>query len=297
MPDKLGGRDIATFWDLTPADIASIQGVAATSGARSVTGTPLAWPVEGLPGLGTVHYSGSLSLHWFGLYTFKASGRGDARLALNGTTVYERKGGVALAKAFRLPRGLSRLQAEIRPAGPQDKVEFSYTGAPHPARQFYSLREMTQGPLTRSMTFVRQPEGLYGRYYLGPLFQGDAVMEYAEPSLLAHWLDSPFTGAWSAVWKAKLKAPMTGTYGFHMLLNGAYGDIWVGGKLVWRSGSPVTEDARGVPQPAVQLKAGQTTSLVVRMSTGGPSWMELDWSTPDGKVGMVPPNVMEPDPR
>lgn len=296
IPDIRGGRPIATFFDLKPSDIAAIQGLAATSGPHSVRGAALAWPVAGLP-RGAVRFNGSLSLHWFGFYTFAASGLGDVRLDLDGRTVLERKNGVTRALQVRLPRGLTRLQAELKGRGAGDHIEISYTGLPHPAHQLYSLTSLTHGTVERTALFSMAPQGFYGRYYLGRRFQGDAVMEYCEPSLLAHWLDSPFPEAWSAVWKAKLTPPMDGHYGFNMVNNGGYDDIWVNGRLVGRGGPPVADAATGSVLPGVNLKAGRPVELKVRFATTGPSWMELKWSTPDGKGGLVPPWVLQPDPR
>jgi hypothetical protein len=300
-PNIIHGGTVMTWFDLSPEDIASITGLEgeayAGGVARRVSSADLALPQPGLEGVDRLRVNGSLRLQHFGLYTLKASGRGDVSIRLNGQLAYQRRGGVVQAPALRLPRGLSSVQAEIRLADAQDRVQVGYVGMPHPARQLYSLRNRQEDWITKPSLFKHQPQGLYGRFYIGRDWAGDAVMEYVEPSVLAHWLDSPFTGAWSAEWKGILTPPSDGQYAFNFGTNGGSSEIEVNGVLVSRTGAP-TDRSQGRPvHGSVSLKAGVPVPLVARFNTGGQSWMSLRWSRPGAGMELVPPQVLKPDLR
>ena len=88
--------------------------------------------------------------------------------------------------------------------------------------------------------------------------------------------------------------PVSGAYQFQFNANGAYSEIEVGGKTVFRLGSSPLNEMPKQLVPSVQLTAGVSVPFEGRFSTAGQSWVGLNWVTPDGKTGLVPPDVLEP---
>jgi hypothetical protein len=119
-------------------------------------------------------------------------------------------------------------------------------------------------------------------------------MEYVQPAVLAHWLDSAVPGAWSAVWKATLRAPVSGAYHFSVNTFGSFAEVLVDGRRVHRSGAPPEPE---LVAPRVEsspnLSAGEH-QLEVRFFSSGASWWELRWTQPGQPEQLLLPDYLSP---
>ena len=222
----------------------------------------------------------------YGFYTLAATGAGDCQVRLAGQAAYQRSGGRVLsAPSLRLPMGLLPIEVDYRPSGSQP-FAIQWSGRPHPQHMLYSLQAPATGTFEKRQLFDYPAQGMYGQYYVNREFKGDSVMEYVEPTVLSHWLDSPLGGNWCAVWRAKLKAPKAGPYRFSVSTFGSFSEVRVDGKLVHRAGGPPNPEMRPPHvEPSAQLAPGEH-DLEVRFFTGGPSWYELRW-TPPGEADQL----------
>ena len=288
------GQNLGTFFVVTKEEIASHLGLdASVDGHAAVKNAPLEYPSKEIPAARSIHWSGSVRFENYGLYTFAATGKGDIQLRLAGQLAYSRQGGAVHAPELRLPMGLLPIEADYRPQG-GEPFKISWIGKPHPARMHYSFRATSSGFLDKRQLFDYTVKGFYGQYYVTKEFRGDSVMEYVEPTILARWLDSPFPGNWSAVWKARLKIPVTGAYKFNSSSAGGFFDIHVDGKLVHRSGAPPVAELHP-PQvmPEIRLTAGEH-SIEARFYTPGPSWYDIHWTQPGRPDELLQPEFLRP---
>jgi hypothetical protein len=93
-----------------------------------------------------------------------------------------------------------------------------------------------------------------------------------------------------------LVVPESGSYAFHFQANGAFSDVKVAGRTLYRAGgSPVAEPASPLVA-RVDLQAGTRVPIEVRFSTQGQSWVSLHWTRPNGRTELIPPSVLEPTP-
>jgi hypothetical protein len=289
------GQNLATYFIVPKEEIALHLGLEALVDGRTVLkNAGLEYPSKEIPSARSIHWKGTVRLENFGFYTFSAGGSGECRVRLAGQTVYSRQGAAVLAPEKRLPMGLLPIEVDFNPSADSQPFFVGWSGKPQAARALYSFRSPSSGKLEKRQLFDYPENGAYGQYYVSKDFAGDSVMEYMEPAILAHWLDSPMPGNWSALWKAKLKIDMAGSYRFNVSTFGSFSEVRVDGKIVHRNGSPPEPELHPpLVAPAITLNPGEH-QLEVRFFTTGPSWYELLWTPPNGSEQLLPPQRLKP---
>jgi hypothetical protein len=288
------GEDLASYMIVSKEEIASHQGLSAlVDGKLKVGHAALEYPSAEIPSARHIHWSGSLRIERYGFYTFSPSGAGDCSLRLAGQLAYSRQGGQVLAPRLRLPMGVLPIQLDYAPRSSQP-FRLNWTGWPHPAHLLYSLQALSSGEIEKRQLLDFPVQGLYGQYYTSKDFKGDSVMEYVEPTVLAHWLDSPLPGNWCAVWRGRLRAPVSGTYHFAVDTFGSFTELRVDGRLVQRGGSPPEPEMKAPHIETLPVLAAGEHNIEVRFFTTGPSWYEMRWSIPGQAEQLLLPEYLSP---
>lgn len=291
------GQDIATMIIVSKEELAASQGLAATVSVDGknleLAHTDLAYPSSDIPKASHIRWKGSVRNEAYGLFMLQAKGRGNVVVKLGGQVVYTRMGGAESKRELRLPLGVLPIEVDYTPAG-NEPFELDWSGRPHPARVLYSLRSPASGKFEKRQLSTFPVQGVYGQYYTTRNFKGDSVMEYVEPTVVAHWLDAPVPGAWSGVWRGKLRAPKTGNYRFTVNTFGSFAEVLVDGRRVHRSGAPPEPEMSAPKVDGTPLITAGVHEFEVRFYTPAASWWELRWTIPGEGEQLLLPQYLSP---
>lgn len=305
LPDLVNGGNLAQYIRVDKDQLRATLGLdgEATLGGRTVTvsGVEPRLPSPALPGASRVKLHGSIHLDRFGRYRFGVTGKGAARLSIDGHVAFSRAGGMQQSPELLLARGLHSVSLQMEPAGPEDAMAVHYSVVqPHAFYGNWVQRGRSEF-IAGLADFLRfEPSGFYAEYFTARVPEGDPLVEIIEPVVLNHWLDSPIVGTWTARWRTRFKVDQEGDYRFSQRGGALFATVRVDGQLVYRQGvDPRGEMVPMAAQPFIRLKPGWHDYEAV-FTTSGPPGNQLRWSPPGQadqvfwQAGLKPLNVKMP---
>jgi hypothetical protein len=141
-------------------------------------------------------WSGLLNVTVYGDHELSVQAPGRIILHLDGAVVAQGDDRVAITR--RLFRGRHQLELEVAADGP-GRVVLSDNGE----------------PLPESAYFAPSPEGtgLLATFYTTADWSGEPVLEQLDPFIgFRYHAELPFGSPFSAIWRGKLRVPVTGSY-------------------------------------------------------------------------------------
>jgi DNA-binding beta-propeller fold protein YncE/4-amino-4-deoxy-L-arabinose transferase-like glycosyltransferase len=271
---------------LEPEDVASVQGLetrywggdewdgAPQNHARSAT-VDLGWPAGAPLDLPFVaEWYGVLYAPNYGQYTLGLAAPGHVELTLDGETV---EGSGDLAMAQLLASGNHDLR--LRASGGRGQVRLWWQ-PPNGATETVPTWALYSYPVTGN--------GLVGKYYANPDWQGDPTMERIDPILNAYFHLTPLPRPYSVEWTGILDVPESGIY--RLGLNAVdQAQLYLDGQRVVETTAPdaYTEELLG-------LKAGPHDLRITFQDLTGRSRIHLYWTRPNGEHEIIPSAYLRP---
>lgn len=278
-----GGQPLYLSVNVPGDEISALQGLLMQVGelpAQRTTMAPRFLPAQpaAQPGGdgGLVTWRGSLNIPASGEYSFQVDGPGELRL--DGTVW------AADQRRF-LGKGLHNLHL---------------TQTATDTRATIALNWLTPGaamyqpvPPNFFFTVTAPTHGLRGEYFLGDLWEGEAVFTRVDPLLLFAWPEAePWPAPFSVRWTGTLTVPTDGMYSFQVNADDGV-RMWLDEQLV---GESVVPDNVNLIQAQRELTAGPHSIRIDYFQRGGGKALELWWQPPNGALQPVPSRVLTPTP-
>jgi hypothetical protein len=271
---------------LEPEDVASVQGVetrywpgdnvdsAPHNTDRSST-IDVAWPAEAPLALPFVaEWRGVLYAPEYGHYTLEVEAPGHVELTLDGETV-EGTGDLSLATSLAIGNHDLRLRA----LGGPGQVRLWWR-PPGGAKEIVPTEALYRFPFSSN--------GLLGKYYANPDWQGEPKMERVDPVLNVYFHLTPLPRPYSVEWTGILNVPESGVYGLG-LRSVDQAQIYLDGQLLVETAVP----DEYIEEP-IRLAAGPHDLRITYRDLSGRSRIHLYWTQPNGENEIIPATYLWP---
>lgn len=278
---------IAYTVTLTPADIASVQGLTARYYPGGVwDAQPLLERQEPDPGQDWqselpiplpfgAEWQGVLYAPQFGVYRLSLQAPAQAGLWIDGVPVFEGEG--QLSAEISLARGTHDLR--MRAAGGDAPLEFTWQP---PGGEVNSVPAwaLYASPITN--------QGLLGRYYPNGDWQAPAEQIKIDPWVYAYYHTTPLPRPYTVEWVGQLQIDQEGSYAFG-LEAADESTLWIDDQLVIDGQKP-----RLYQENFLTLSQGRHSIRVRFSDHSGATYIRLYWAPPGHSGEIIPQTVLYP---
>ena len=285
-----GGPPVLYTCRLTPADIASIQGLnGAYYAGEAWEGVPAAerkdlvlrfdWPADApLPLPFVVEWRGILSVSQYGEYTLALAAPAAAEVYLDETLLLKvgPEGGQAQAPAT-LARGNHAFR--VRAVGAEGHLELFWQ-PPGQGLQTVPSEALYVPPVTNN--------GLLGKYYPNGEWREPVAFAQIDPRIALYFHIIPLPRPYTVEWIGKVLAPVEGEYRFG-LESIDESRVYIDGVLVAESPLP-NQYGEGI----IHLTAGLHDVRILFADRTSHTHVNFYWTPPGGGREIVPPEVLFP---
>jgi hypothetical protein len=271
---------------LEPEDVASVQGMQTHYWpGDDVDGTPsnivrsstidATWPADAPLNLPFVaEWQGVLYAPEYGQYTLEAEAPGHVELTLDGETS-EGTGELSLAKSLAIGNHDLRLRASGSPG--QVRLWWQPPGG---AKEIVPTEALYNFPISSN--------GLLGKYYANPDWEGKPKMERVDPILNIYFHLTPLPRPYSVEWTGILNAPQSGVYGIG-LRSVDQAQLYLDGQLLVETTVP----DEYIEEP-IDLQAGPHDLHITYQDLSSRSRIHLSWTRPNGENEIIPAPYLWP---
>jgi streptogramin lyase/4-amino-4-deoxy-L-arabinose transferase-like glycosyltransferase len=284
-----GGPTVISYMLVTPADIASIQGLNGRYfGGDEWAGEPVLtrqdpvlsfdWANSSpLPLPFSVEWEGVLRVTTDGPYQFFLQSQGYAALWIGEEQVAASDGAGDAVAAVVLAQGNHAIR--IRAVGANAPFSLAW-------------RPPDRGPEIVPATALYVPpvtsNGLLGRFYPNPDWQPPAVLSRIDPQLNLYFHVTPLPRPYTVEWSGKIAIPQSGFYHFG-LESIDEATLWIDGQEVTASTRPNVLATGGI-----ELASGLHDIRVRYTDRTDHTHINLYWTPPGGRLQIVPAEVLFP---